>query len=273
MAAEQTVGTREPADILRCVCGATEGQRLFVAGGNDVVRCSACGQVRVNITQPYSYSFDYFENQHSYYQRRDEFLKVFDGLFAFVERFQAPGRLLDVGTGSGLLMVAAERRGWSATGVEFSPEAAMFARDELGLDVSAGDVLASPPGPYDSVVFNHVLEHVRDPVRDLRHAKTLLRPGGVLVIGVPNFGSWMARLRREKWASLHPDEHYWQFTRASLTRLGSSLGLQPVGFDTGNYVIEKVRGLKDVIYRLQSPITVALGKGEAMTCLFRAPLD
>jgi SAM-dependent methyltransferase len=256
-------------ESLTCICGTTDAASLFVAGGNDVLRCSACGQVRVDITETYSYSFDYFETEHNYYERRDEFLRAFDDLLKIIERYQRPGDLLDVGTGSGLLMTAAERRGWTANGVEYSAEAAEFAREQLSLEVAAGDVRAAPPGPYNAIVFNHVLEHVKDPVGDVRHAQSLLRPGGVLVIGVPNFGSWMARLRGPNWASLHPEQHYWQFTKESLLRAIAPLGFELVAFDTGNYVISKVRTAKDAIYRLQSPVSIAAGKGEAMTLVFR----
>ena len=137
---------------MRCLCGRDGAQDLFVAGGNPVRRCP-CGQVRVEIGESPDYSFDYFTSTNNYYERREEFLAAFDELLEAIEVYQAPGRLLDVGTGSGLLLVAARGRGWSVAGVEISPEAAMYAREEYRLDVVAGDVYTVP----DSATFDVVV--------------------------------------------------------------------------------------------------------------------
>ncbi len=254
---------------MKCICGSEQADVLFTAAGAPVVRCP-CGQVRIEIAEPPEYSFDYFTATQSYYERRDEFLAVFNDLLDLIERHTPPGRLLDVGTGSGLLLTAAEQRGWTVAGVEISPDAARHARDEFGLDVLAGDVFAVPAtAQYDVVVFNHVVEHLLDPVGDLRYGAERLRPGGLLVVGVPNFGSWMARLRREHWVSLHPHEHYWQFTRESFLHAIEPLGLELLDFETTNYVIGRPASVKDVVYKVQSPISAALGRGEAMTFVLR----
>jgi 2-polyprenyl-3-methyl-5-hydroxy-6-metoxy-1,4-benzoquinol methylase len=96
----------------------------------------------------------------------------------------------------------------------------------------------TPSAIFDVVVFNHVVEHLADPLADLRRGLERLRSDGLVVIGVPNFGSWMARLRGANWASLQPQEHYWQFTRASFLRAIEPLNLQLVGFETTNYVLK-----------------------------------
>ncbi len=254
---------------MRCLCGRDDAQDLFVAGGNPVRRCP-CGQVRIEIGESPDYSFDYFTSTNSYYERREEFLAAFDELLEAIEVYQAPGRLLDVGTGSGLLLVAARRRGWSVAGVEISHEAAMYACEEYGLDVVAGDVYAVPDSAtFDVVVFNHVVEHLVDPIENLRYGVERLCPGGMLVVGVPNFGSWMARLRKAQWASLHPQEHYWQFTRESLLRAIEPLRLRLVYFETTNYVLRWSLNPKEIVYKLQSPVSAALGRGEAMVFLLR----
>jgi SAM-dependent methyltransferase len=256
---------------MRCLCGEEAAADLFVAAGNPVRRCG-CGQVRVEIADTPDYEFDYFTDTQNYYDRTDEFLAVFDELLGVIEKQEPPGSLLDVGTGSGLLLVAAQRRGWSVAGVEISAEAAAHARDTYGLDVIAGDVFAVPESAgYDVVVFNHVVEHLVDPVGDLRYGVERLRPGGLLVVGVPNFGSWMARIRGEHWASLHAHEHYWQFTRESFLRAIAPLGLQLVDFTTSNYALPWALDPKTIVYKLQSPVSAAVGRGEAMTFLLRKP--
>ena len=49
--------------------------------------------------------------------------------------------------------------------------------------------------PFDVIVLNQVLEHVPDDVAVLQAMRSLLRPTGVMILGVPNEGSWLQRLR------------------------------------------------------------------------------
>jgi 2-polyprenyl-3-methyl-5-hydroxy-6-metoxy-1,4-benzoquinol methylase len=47
-----------------------------------------------------------------------------------------------------------------------------------------------PPIQFDTIIMNHVLEHIQDPVSLLKKLKTWISPGGVLIIGVPNAKSF-----------------------------------------------------------------------------------
>lgn len=110
----------------------------------------------------------------------------------------APGtRLLDVGCGSGTTLhpfgrryslLWLTRRGVAAEGVEPDPRACAQAR-AAGLRVTEGDLLGAdlPAGAYDVVRFNHSLEHTHDPAAYLARASELLKPGGLLVVSVPNY--------------------------------------------------------------------------------------
>src|SRR5207244_2004370 len=95
------------------------------------------------------------------------------------------GRLLDVGCGRGDLGSWFIRRGWSVTGVEPSPEACAVARSR-GIDARAGTLADTEldPGAYDVVVFRQSLEHVTDPVADLRRSLRALRSGGCAIVSV-----------------------------------------------------------------------------------------
>ncbi len=127
------------------------------------------------------------------------------------------GRALDVGCGRGDLGASLIARGWSADGIEPAPEACAIAR-RRGMNVREGTVAdaAPSPGSYDLVVFIHSLEHTVDPVEDLRAITAALRPGGVVAITVPNFGSWQARRFRGRWFHLDLPRHRHHFTRPGL---------------------------------------------------------
>jgi hypothetical protein len=71
-----------------------------------------------------------------------------------------------------------------------------------------------------------VLEHVDDPAAALRTIRSWLRPGGALVVGVPNLASWQATIGGARWFHLDLPRHRTHFTPAGLRTL-----LAATGFD------------------------------------------
>lgn len=103
------------------------------------------------------------------------------------------GRALDVGTGFGDFMRHLQEVGrWQVEGTEVSVNAAQYASDEHGLSVHRGQVeqVAFPANSFDLITLWHVLEHLPYPGTTLDHLQRLLRPGGLLVVAVPNDGIW-----------------------------------------------------------------------------------
>ncbi len=78
-----------------------------------------------------------------------------------LERYESPGRLLDVGCAAGFFLDEARRRGWQVQGVELSGEMAAYARAQLKLDVWQGsfDDAALEPGTFDVITMWDYLEH------------------------------------------------------------------------------------------------------------------
>ena len=143
------------------------------------------------------------------------------------------GRAVDVGCGRGDLAATLVRRGWAVTGVEPSAEAGDVARAR-GVDVRQGTLgeVQLEPAAYDLAVFQHSLEHVPDPVADLRSVAAALRPGAVASITVPNFGSWQSRRFGSRWFHLDLPRHRVHFTETGLRRALIAAGLEPVRVET-----------------------------------------
>lgn len=131
-------------------------------------------------------------------------------------------RVLDVGCGSGLFLAALAKRGFECHGTEFSDDTAVRARALPGLRVHTGPIDADTyaAGSFDLISVWHVLEHLGDPDELLRHCARWLRPGGALMLAVPNIDSWQARLFRGAWFHLDPPRHFFHFGPGSL---GSAL--------------------------------------------------
>jgi 2-polyprenyl-3-methyl-5-hydroxy-6-metoxy-1,4-benzoquinol methylase len=79
---------------------------------------------------------------------------------------------------------------------------------------------------FDVVVMSHSLEHVAEPRADLARVRRLLRPGGLLLVSVPNFGSWQRERFGAEWFALDVPRHRTHFTPRSLAH-----ALQGEGFE------------------------------------------
>jgi SAM-dependent methyltransferase len=140
-----------------------------------------------------------------------------------------PGRLLDVGAGRGRFVARARAAGWYAHGIEPSRRGVEGARAR-GIElVSSGiDDARVPSDSLDAATLWHVLEHLDDPGKALERIASWLRPGGMLVVGVPNLGSVQARLGGARWYHLDVPRHRTHFTVAGLETLLRAHGLEPV---------------------------------------------
>lgn len=146
---------------------------------------------------------------------------------ARIERVKRPGRVLDIGCGRGLLLNKLRQRGWDPYGTELSEEAASYARDELKLPVTTLSLEEAnfPDGEFDLVILWHVLEHVRAPREMLKEISRILKPGGLLLVAVPNFGSWEARWGGPIWFHLDVPRHVIYWTRKTLTQELETAGM------------------------------------------------
>jgi SAM-dependent methyltransferase len=129
-----------------------------------------------------------------------------------------PGRVLDVGCGRGVLLQEFRRRGWEVLGTELSEQAASFARQSLNIPVEIGDLetVHFPANYFDAITLWHVLEHVPNPRALLAEIYRILKPDGVLLVAVPNFGSFESRISKDKWFHLDVPRHVTHFSDTSL---------------------------------------------------------
>ena len=198
----------------------------------DVRRCSSCSSVFLanppdDVTAYYPegyYSFAPREDagatvQHGRARRRWPALRWaartalprrwdVDGDLADARR-GAGARILDVGAGSGEALDRYRHQGWDTWGVELDAVGAARAgaKGHRMLVGDFADVRFAAGTRFELVRFRHSLEHLGDPVGALGKAASLMAPGAVLLLELPNVGGWLSRLAGESYWQLDPPRH------------------------------------------------------------------
>lgn len=96
--------------------------------------------------------------------------------------------LLDIGCGRGDFIKWMTAKGWNCKGVEPNREAAQIARQHQ-MNVFNGtleEFVLQQESLFSAITMHNVLEHIPDPEKTLDLVKQLLKPGGILLIKVPN---------------------------------------------------------------------------------------
>jgi SAM-dependent methyltransferase len=179
---------------------------------------------------------------------------------------------LDVGCGDGRTEgVWLAQRVASFVGIDVSAQAVQSARD-LGLDarlVEDATRLPFEDGSFDLIVSFEVLEHLFAPQEAAREIRRVLRPGGALVVSVPNVGFWQRRaeLALGRWNAFGDDEslerpwrdpHIRFFTANALARMLEESGFSDVrvaghegGLSTEWSALPELPGLRRLGSRFQ----------------------
>lgn len=216
-------------------------QRGSQAVSYRVVRCKKCGLVYINprqqeeaIAEIYR-TTDYFSRAHDsvtgyshYVSDKDLHVLFFDDQLKILEERIPKGRLLDVGCAYGFLLGQAAHRGWQPQGVELSGDAADHARKTYGVPVFNGRLRDAglAEGGFDAVVMNDVIEHMTNPLAEIREVHRVLRPGGLFILHTPNEASPWHWLMGSRWIHLKPEEHLYYFSPRTLSDM-----LRRAGFD------------------------------------------
>lgn len=200
-----------------------------------VVKCRTCGLMRTNPRPTPEGMGVYYPSDYGPYQSsivtaapgvrrpRPWYKKLFRAVFQFnADRIPAvkPGRMLEFGCSTGYFMNRMANEGWDVEGIEYSAQAAQAARD-LGFQVYTGTLESAPDPvePYDIVVGWMVLEHLHDPVCALKKLHSWTRPGGWLVVSVPNSGALEFKVFKDAWCALELPRHLYHYTPRSLQKL------------------------------------------------------
>ena len=143
----------------------------------------------------------------------------------------ASSKLLEVGCSSGELLETLRQRNGipheNCLGFEKNSRSASHARETFGFDVQTADFHDSSfEGTFDRIIFWHALEHIHRINETLDKARQSFGKNGVMVIALPNAGSFDATFYGRHWVAWDAPRHLYHFTPATLGKLLKRHGLE-----------------------------------------------
>ena len=239
-------------ETIRCpLCGQNRFKRIVIEQRIPIVRCLQCGLVFANprpdkegLQKFYAHYFP--PESASLWQKQMSEIFMLEGLRR-IREFAATGkrvlaerpRILDIGCGMGFFLDLMKKESWDARGIEPAPEAARHAQNVLKLDVFEGTLedFDAQGIVYDAVTLWYVLEHVPNPGEILERSFRLLKPGGLLIIRVPNqnapIDQWLGRLGLGRYFLMNPPRHLFDYSPKTISGLLAKAGYQVLDIRNG----------------------------------------
>ncbi len=201
------------------------------------------------------------------------------GALAEMQPYRESNRVLDVGCAIGLFLAAARADGWECFGVEPSSHLGEYGRTHFGLSIFEGELghAELAPNSFDVITLWDVTEHLLDPKSTYRLVYRLLRPGGLLMLRMPNWQSLARELLGPGWEMFVTD-HFYYFTPDTLRALLEQTGYVPKYVSANGIVPSEVAAIQatlgadaaaEAMACAQS--TAGIGRGSTLTAAAQKP--
>jgi len=208
-------------------CSGIRDRLGCVPGRWGFLSCDACGSAVLSPFPPSDRLADFYPPVYSFapnlnrnsrlkkwwsqFEREAVYRPLYRGDAQCVLRHTGGGsatgrKLVDVGCGRGLRLLAFQRLGYEVYGTDFQPEVVDYVREQLGIPAVCATIDGLPAMLdaefFDVVTAYYLLEHVLDVPTTLRVCYSLLKPGGWLAAAVPLIDSVQSRVFRARWCQV-----------------------------------------------------------------------
>jgi 2-polyprenyl-3-methyl-5-hydroxy-6-metoxy-1,4-benzoquinol methylase len=231
--------------MLKCLYCGNEPKKYFQVFSKKFLRCPRCDLIfQKNIRDVdvilSSYREDYFRN-YADDQIKGHRNHLFELTLDSIEKKMSTGRLLDIGTGCGIFLTLARKRGWKGEGLDPSKDSVNFAKKHHDLDVFWGTLKEYKDNKqFDVISFINVLDHTVAPWKEIELGCKLLKPGGLIYIRTPNgafhsrlFKMFLAnRLKRKFYNNLV--FHEYCFSKSFIRKLLEDYGFSEIQISNSN---------------------------------------
>lgn len=257
-------GELEPTEKVDCpLCGIAPEPFAVDDHGFNLCQCSKCGLQFVTPRLDFEqlaekvYTDVYFPRRDNEITEPERF-QYSHQLENFERLLGKKGKVLDIGCGNGSFLSFAETNGWEIAGVDIK-----LSSDARRLtcplwegrlqDIDFGDAA------FDVVRLNHVLEHTQNPVEELQIVRSLLNPGAIVYLSVPNIAGISAKLKNAQsrlklkgrpWRHYAAMHHLFFFTPETLGNVAKGAGLRPLEWETPIHKKEGQSAMLESLYKI-----------------------
>jgi 2-polyprenyl-3-methyl-5-hydroxy-6-metoxy-1,4-benzoquinol methylase len=220
--------TAAPASRDCPVCGGNDAVAALQKGELRLVRCRRCSMIYANPVPAEYASGEYYDQAGAAYylspaKLESDYAPVrFERELRIFRKYCQGGAVLDVGCSTGAFLFQSNQRFpgcYQVLGTDVSGPPLDYA-ESRGVAVLRGNFLEQDFGQkqFEAVTFWAVVEHLLEPQSFLRKAGSVLNPGGLCFVLVPNMRSLAVRILGARYRYIYP-QHLNYFTKATLTRL------------------------------------------------------
>lgn len=266
----------------KCIlCNSDNFKVLYKENTWQVVKCTKCGLVKTE-REKEEIKKDYHRDEE-YLSSEKQFRNIFSKRLEIIKKFVSKkGRVVDIGSSTGVLLKLFKDEGWEVLGIEPSESAKYAVKKGIEVINKKFEEINLPKNKYDVVILNHTLEHMDNPLKVLEKVYEILKKGGIIFIDVPNFGSLSSLVFRKRFSFLLPEEHNFHFTKDSLSKLLEKSNFKVIYSETRSGIFDYQKPLLEIWMSLSGfkkrfftnlinlPLNIIekiLGKGSAITII------
>ena len=263
-----------------------------------VQKCAVCGLVQVNpqpdleAVKPY-YTKDYFKKRtdrgyNNYFSEelKNQLFRVYDmnlkdaGFFIYEDAVLKSSKtaknnpsFLDVGCAAGYFVDYMKNRGWNASGIEMSRDAAEFGIKTLNLNIIVDDFFSSKKlkkNSFDFITLWASIEHMHSPKNVMKRLNELLKPGGRLIISTCRYGI-LAKYRKHNWRYMNVPEHLYFYSMSNMKKLAGEAGfrtLKSFSYGSGFTAKKNAGRFYNILKWIMDPLVKILNQGDMMVFHF-----
>ena len=218
------------------VCGKSEFKNFLVVKDKSVtqesfviVQCENCGFKFTNPRPDFESIGKYYESE-AYISHSNSSKGIINKAYQvvrsiavkdkleLVNRLATKGAILDYGCGTGYFLSACQKDGWKVEGFEPNATANNQAEKTLGKSIEKASLKRFDKESFEIITMWHVLEHVHTINETFQELLSLLKPGGTMLVAVPNADSLDAKKYGENWAAYDVPRHLYHFNQATMKR-------------------------------------------------------
>lgn len=224
------------------VCGSNKSEKFLVGeddlGGKEgefqYVKCDNCDLVYQNPRLPITEIGEFYDSEYIAHRKKKDWGVLTplyehamskhdrekDKLVSKYIKVDETTKILDVGCAVGTFLLFMKKKyNCQISGVDFKEDLSFPGFDQIDFHQGLFYEQNLPKQSFDVITMWHFFEHDYDPNKTLEYAKTLLKPGGVLIIEVPRLDSLSFKMYKSKWPGVQAPQHTALFDKKSFVEI------------------------------------------------------